>query len=88
MPDWLTLVLQGFTLEEMDDIFDAGVPAWRTAVKKSRLEVLEEKIATGDVKIEGPSGTNPGLIQTTDEKAGITETTGATGTHEDNARNV
>lgn len=70
----------------MDDVFDSGIPAWRTHVKKSRLETLEEEIATGAVKIERPVGDNPGGIAgTADEKATRTETNGS---HEENAEKV
>ncbi|KAF7561634.1 hypothetical protein G7046_g2525 [Stylonectria norvegica] len=45
---------KGYTLEEMDDIFDSGVPAWKTRTKSSRLEVLEQEIRDGNLKIAAP----------------------------------
>jgi Sugar (and other) transporter len=36
------------TLEEMDDVFDSGLPPWKTSkVTSSRLEQLAEEIARG-----------------------------------------
>ncbi|KAI9151525.1 MFS glucose transporter mfs1 [Paramyrothecium foliicola] len=43
---------KGYTLEEMDDVFDSGMPAWRKHARPSRLEALEEEIARGSVKVE------------------------------------
>lgn len=45
---------KGYTLEEMDDVFDSSVPAWRTNVVKSRLKELERNIQEGTVKIVTP----------------------------------
>ncbi|KAI0096156.1 general substrate transporter [Nemania sp. FL0031] len=45
---------KGYTLEEMDDVFDSGRPAWRTHKKTSRLDQLARDIETGDVKVSGP----------------------------------
>ncbi|ROT42584.1 general substrate transporter [Sodiomyces alkalinus F11] len=53
---------KGFTLEEMDDVFDSGVPAWRTHVKRSRLDDLEREIEQGKTRIEGPVGDQPGGV--------------------------
>lgn len=37
------------TLEEMDDIFDSGLPPWKTSkMTSSRSEQLAEEIAKGD----------------------------------------
>lgn len=37
------------TLEEMDDVFDSGLPAWKTSkITSQRLEQLAEEIAKGD----------------------------------------
>jgi hypothetical protein len=38
---------KNFTLEEMDDVFDSGVPAWRKLEKGSRLDELQQEIAHG-----------------------------------------
>ena len=35
----------------MDDVFDSGIPAWRSGKKKSRLEDLQTEIEKGDVKV-------------------------------------
>ncbi|KAH0428498.1 MFS glucose [Colletotrichum camelliae] len=42
---------KGFTLEEMDDVFNSGLPAWKTHKKSSRLDELENEIATGNLKV-------------------------------------
>lgn len=73
---------QGFTLEEMDDVFDSGVPAWRTHVKKSRLDELEHEIATGHVKV-GTTGEDEVAPSVTNEKP-----VAAPGTHEENGTKV
>lgn len=45
---------KGYTLEEMDDVFDSGIPAWKTRTKTSRLEVLEKEIEQGNLKVVAP----------------------------------
>lgn len=45
---------KGYTLEEMDDVFDSGVPAWKTRTKTSRLEALEKEIEQGNLKVDAP----------------------------------
>ncbi|KAI1823521.1 general substrate transporter [Xylaria intraflava] len=45
---------KGYTLEEMDDVFDAGRPAWKTHQKKSRLDELTADIELGNVKVTTP----------------------------------
>lgn len=42
---------KGFTLEEMDDIFNSGLPAWKKYSKGSRLEQLEKEIQEGNLKV-------------------------------------
>jgi hypothetical protein len=42
---------KGFTLEEMDEVFDSGLPAWKRLKKTSRLEDLERDIAEGNLKV-------------------------------------
>lgn len=42
---------KGYTLEEMDDVFDSGVPAWKRYKKASRLEELEREIEAGHLKV-------------------------------------
>jgi hypothetical protein len=37
------------TLEEMDDVFDSGLPAWKTSkISSQRLEQLVEELTKGD----------------------------------------
>ena len=47
---------KGFTLEEMDDVFDSGTPAWRTHKKSSRLDDLAREIEAGNLKVGVGSG--------------------------------
>ncbi|CAI6340409.1 unnamed protein product [Periconia digitata] len=42
---------KGKTLEEMDDVFDSGIPAWKTRATTSRLDQLTHDIETGEVKV-------------------------------------
>ncbi|KAK3682208.1 general substrate transporter [Podospora appendiculata] len=42
---------KGFTLEEMDDVFDSGLPAWKRYKKTSRLDELEREIEAGHLKV-------------------------------------
>lgn len=44
---------KGKTLEEMDEVFDSGRPAWRAVPKGSRLDRLQEDIEKGNLKIMG-----------------------------------
>jgi hypothetical protein len=39
---------KGKTLEEMDDVFDRGIPAWKTRATTSRLDQLTRDIETGE----------------------------------------
>ncbi|KAL9117484.1 MAG: hypothetical protein Q9187_005981 [Circinaria calcarea] len=45
---------KGKTLEEMDDVFDNGVPAWKGVRKWSRLDVLQKEIEEGGLKVSLP----------------------------------
>ncbi|KAK6083969.1 glucose transporter [Seiridium cupressi] len=47
---------RGFTLEEMDDVFDSGRPAWKSYKKESRLDQLQKEIEAGNVKVDAPFG--------------------------------
>ncbi|KAK8113055.1 MFS general substrate transporter [Apiospora sp. TS-2023a] len=47
---------KGFTLEEMDEVFDSGRPAWKSYKKVSRLDQLTKDIEAGHVKITAPVG--------------------------------
>ncbi|KAF8543995.1 general substrate transporter [Trichophaea hybrida] len=42
---------KGKTLEEMDVVFDSGIPAWREVPKGSRLDELRKDIEEGKVKV-------------------------------------
>ncbi|EGS20151.1 uncharacterized protein CTHT_0046580 [Thermochaetoides thermophila DSM 1495] len=44
---------KGYTLEEMDEVFESGRPAWKR-VKGSRLEELERQIEAGNLKVSVP----------------------------------
>lgn len=46
---------KGKTLEEMDEVFDSGRPAWRAALKGSRLDQLEKDIEAGHLKVNAPT---------------------------------
>lgn len=46
---------KGKTLEEMEEVFDSGLPAWKSAPKGSRLDQLEKAIEEGNLKIEAPT---------------------------------
>jgi hypothetical protein len=43
---------KGKTLEEMDDVFDSGRPAWKSVPKESKLDRLVEDIEKGHVKVK------------------------------------
>lgn len=47
---------KGLTLEEMDDMFHSGLPAWKR-YRSSRLEQLEKDIQEGNVKVGALKGT-------------------------------
>jgi sugar porter (SP) family MFS transporter len=47
---------KGYTLEEMDDVFNSGLPAWKRYKKASRLEELEREIEAGNLKVAVPVG--------------------------------
>jgi sugar porter (SP) family MFS transporter len=47
---------KGYTLEEMDEVFDSGLPAWKRHKKSSRLEELEREIEAGNLKVAVPVG--------------------------------
>ncbi|KAF2097181.1 general substrate transporter [Rhizodiscina lignyota] len=44
---------KGKTLEEMDEVFDSGRPAWKSVPKGSRLDRLQEDIEKGNLKVAG-----------------------------------
>lgn len=47
---------KGLTLEEMDDLFNSGLPAWKR-YRGGRLEQLEKDIQEGNVKVSVQNGT-------------------------------
>jgi MFS family permease len=42
---------KGKSLEEMDEVFDMGIPAWKTGKIESRLDALQRDIEAGNVKV-------------------------------------
>lgn len=42
---------KGKTLEEMDSVFDSGIPPWKAGKIESRLDQLQRDIEAGDVKV-------------------------------------
>lgn len=42
---------KGKTLEEMEEVFASGIPAWRSGVRGSRLDRLQREIAEGLYKV-------------------------------------
>jgi hypothetical protein len=79
----LTNWFQGYTLEEMDELFNSGVPAWRTHVKKSRLDELEQEIAAGHLKVDRPVNNTVDEDVRPDKKH-----TEPVGSHEENGQRV
>lgn len=47
---------KGKTLEEMDEVFDSGLPAWKAVPKGSRLDQIQKDIEAGNLKITAPIG--------------------------------
>ncbi|CBY00000.1 similar to glucose transporter [Plenodomus lingam JN3] len=44
---------KGRTLEEMDDVFDSGLPAWKAGKIASRFDQITRDIEKGDLKVAG-----------------------------------
>lgn len=42
---------KGKTLEEMDDVFDRGIPAWKAVPAGSRLDQIQRDIEKGDIQV-------------------------------------
>lgn len=61
---------KGYTLEEMDDVFDSGRPAWKTHKKTSRLDQLARDIELGEVKVPG-LGHEEGVTKSTAVDSGV-----------------
>ncbi|KAI1750315.1 general substrate transporter [Xylaria castorea] len=64
---------KGYTLEEMDEVFDSGRPAWRTHKKASRLDQLAQEIEMGNVKVSAPGHEDTTGASTTAELGTIVE---------------
>ena len=47
---------KGKTLEEMDEVFDSGLPAWKSVPQGSRLDQLQKDIEAGTLKVTAPFG--------------------------------
>ena len=47
---------KGKTLEEMDEVFDSGLPAWKSLPPSSRLDQLQKDIEAGNLKVSAPYG--------------------------------
>ncbi len=62
---------RGKTLEEMDEVFDSGIPAWKPVPKGSRLDQLAKDIEAGNLKVAAPIGG----ARTTATEAPVTEKT-------------
>ncbi|KAI0971898.1 hypothetical protein F4678DRAFT_430435 [Xylaria arbuscula] len=45
---------KGYILEEIDEVFDSGQPAWKTYKKTSRLDQLAQNVELGHVKVTAP----------------------------------
>lgn len=60
---------KGRTLEEMDDVLDSGLPAWKSVPGGSRLDKLARDIETGTVKVTAPIG---GGAQSFQDKENVT----------------
>ncbi|KAI1338407.1 general substrate transporter [Xylariaceae sp. FL0016] len=61
---------KGLTLEEMDDVFDSGRPAWKSAKKTSRLDQLTHDIEQGKVKVGARTRGGNHTTETTDVTRG------------------
>lgn len=60
---------KGYTLEEMDEVFDSGLPVWKKLKKTSRLEELAREIEAGNVKVAVPTVSGGGdTVETVGEK--------------------
>ena len=54
------------TLEEMDEVFDSGFPAWKTSnIRSARLEQLADEFARDSKATEMERGVVPGVTPQT-----------------------
>lgn len=58
---------KGFTLEEMDEVFDTGIPAWRRGKARSRLDDIEREIAEGNLKVTDRTPVQPANEKTPEQ---------------------
>jgi hypothetical protein len=63
---------RGKTLEEMDEVFDSGLPAWKSVPKESRLDQLAKDIEAGNLKVAAPIGGRPAPVTEKTEPATTT----------------
>ncbi|KAL4771972.1 general substrate transporter [Aspergillus nidulans var. acristatus] len=47
---------KGYTLEEMDEVFESGIAPWKKGKISSRLEQIEREIAEGNLKVTDRTG--------------------------------
>lgn len=66
---------KGKTLEEMDDVFNSGRPAWKAVPKGSRLDQLEKDIEAGNIKITAPIGGAVPAARATEMEKNFAQTT-------------
>jgi len=66
---------KGKTLEEMDEVFESGLPAWKSLPKGSRLDQLEKDIEAGNLKVAQPIGGTRDAPVTEEKTAAAPETT-------------
>jgi hypothetical protein len=65
---------KGKTLEEMDVVFDSGLPAWKSVPKGSRLDQLQKEIEEGKLKVHAPRAGEPATTTTTEPNAATEKT--------------
>jgi hypothetical protein len=63
---------KGKTLEKMDEVFDSGLPAWKSVPKGSRLDQMAKDIEAGNLKITVPVGVAAAPV--TEKTVGATAT--------------
>ena len=66
---------KGKTLEEMDEVFESGLPAWKSVPKGSRLDQLQKDIEAGNLKVAHPIGGARNAPVTEEKTTAAPETT-------------
>ncbi|AEO64471.1 uncharacterized protein THITE_2110636 [Thermothielavioides terrestris NRRL 8126] len=69
---------KGYTLEEMDEVFDSGRPAWKAHKKTSRLDELQREIEAGHLKVSVPLGGQAAAASAAEAEKKAEPTTAAT----------